>query len=285
MSALFGANYVVSKVALREVTPLDLVAIRTTGTAAILFVGLRLMRPDPGAQSQPISKADMGRLFLYSLLGVSINQLCFLEGLSRSTATNASVMLVSIPLLTLVFAVLLGRERATKVGVLGIVTGLAGALLLVLPQGEVDISSRAATGNLFLLAGGASYALYLVLTRPILSRQPPLRVISWVFLFAALTVVPFGWSGTREVLATGVSGAGLASIAYVVIGGTVLPYLLNNWALVRARSSLVAVYVLMQPLFAGSLARIFLGERLVPNTAVAAALVVTGVVLSGWRRN
>ena len=285
MSALFGANYVVSKVALREVTPLDLVAIRTTGTAAILFVGLRLMRPDPGAQSQPISKADMGRLFLYSLLGVSINQLCFLEGLSRSTATNASVMLVSIPLLTLVFAVLLGRERATKVGVLGIATGLAGALLLVLPQGEVDISSRAATGNLFLLAGGASYALYLVLTRPILSRQPPLRVISWVFLFAALTVVPFGWSGTREVLATGVSGAGLASIAYVVIGGTVLPYLLNNWALVRARSSLVAVYVLMQPLFAGSLARIFLGERLVPNTAVAAALVVTGVVLSGWRRN
>ena len=285
MSALFGANYVVSKVALREVTPLDLVAIRTTGTAAILFVGLRLMRPDPGAQSQPISKADMGRLFLYSLLGVSINQLCFLEGLSRSTATNASVMLVAIPLLTLVFAVLLGRERATKVGVLGIATGLAGALLLVLPRGAVDISSRAATGNLFLLAGGASYALYLVLTRPILSRQPPLRVISWVFLFAALTVVPFGWSGTREVLATGVSGAGLASIAYVVIGGTVLPYLLNNWALVRARSSLVAVYVLMQPLFAGSLARIFLGERLVPNTAVAAALVVTGVVLSGWRRN
>ena len=218
------------------------------------------------------------------MLGVSINQLCFLEGLSRSTATNASIMLVSVPLLTLAFAVMLKREKATVTGVLGILIGLTGALLLIVPRGGMDFSSQAAVGNLFLITGAASYAMYLVLTRRILARHEPLRVISWVFLFAALTVLPSGFIGVRDALTTGISSAGWLSIAYAIVGGTVLPYLINNWALVRTKSSVVGTYVLMQPIFAGTLARIFLGERFGPNTAVAAVLIVTGVALSGWRR-
>ena len=282
VSLLFGANYIVAKVAMREITPLDLVMFRASATAAILFVALRLRSRTVAPPK--LSTADFGQLFLYSLLGVSVNQLCFLQGLSRTTATNASIMLVSIPILTLAFAVMLRRERATLTGVLGIVIGLTGALLLIIPRGGVDLSSRATVGNLFLLAGGASYAMYLVLTRGLLARHEPLRVISWVFLFSTLTVVPFGASGMHELLNSGISAAGWASIAYAIVGGTVIPYMLNNWALVRAKSSLVAVYVLLQPLIAGSLGRIFLHEQLAPNTAIAAVLVVGGVVLSGWRR-
>ena len=149
----------------------------------------------------------------------------------------------------------------------------------------MDLSARTTVGNLFLLTGAASYAMYLVLTRPILARHEPLRVITWVFSFSALSVLPFGVLGMRELAATGISATGLAAIAYAVVGGTVLPYLLNNWALVRAKSSLVGTYVLLQPLFAGSLGRVVLHEQLAPNTAIAAVLIVTGVVLSGWRRS
>ena len=282
VALLFGANYIVAKVAMREITPLDLVVFRASATAAILFVALRLRSRTVAPPK--LTRADFGQLFLYSLLGVSLNQLCFLQGLSRTTATNASIMLVSIPILTLAFAVMLRRERATLTGVLGIAIGLTGALLLIIPRGGVDLTSRATVGNLFLLAGGASYAMYLVLTRGLLARHEPLRVISWVFLFSALTVIPFGASGMRALLNSGISAAGWASIAYAIVGGTVIPYMLSNWALVRAKSSLVAVYVLLQPLIAGSLGRIFLHEQLVPNTAIAAVLVVSGVVLSGWRR-
>jgi drug/metabolite transporter (DMT)-like permease len=194
-------------------------------------------------------------------------------------------MLVSLPMLTLAFAVLLGRERATLTGVFGIVVGLSGALLLIIPRGGVDLSAGATVGNLFLLAGAASYAMYLVLTRGILRRHEPLRVISWVFLFSALSVLPFGIGNVSAVLQTGISTAGWLSIAYAVIGGTVIPYLINNWALVRTKSSLVGMYVLFQPVFAGSLGRLILDEKIVPNTALAAALVITGVLLSSWKRS
>ncbi len=286
VSLFFGANYVLAKIALREITPLDLVVFRTSATAAILFIAMRVRgRAASGTASAPLTRQDLAQLFLYSLLGVSVNQLCFLQGLSRTTATNASIMLVSVPILTLAFAVMLRRERATLTGLLGIAIGLSGALLLIIPRGGVDLSVNAKVGNLFLLAGAASYAMYLVLTRGILRRHQPLRVISWVFLFSAISVLPFGFGNIWAVLHTGISTAGWLSIAYAVIGGTVLPYLINNWALVRTKSSLVGMYVLFQPVFAGSLGRLLLNEKLGPNTAIAAVLVVSGVLLSGWKRS
>src|SRR4029453_15700151 len=157
--------------------------------------------------------------------------------------------------------VALGRERATLTGALGIAVGLAGALLLIVPRGGVEMAPRGALGNLLLLVSGASYALYLVLTRSMLARHDPLRVVSWTFLLAALTLWPLGLGGLRDLLRSGLSDVGAASVAYVVIGGTAVPYLLNNWALARVHSSIVAVYVLLQPVVAASLCRVFLQAR------------------------
>jgi drug/metabolite transporter (DMT)-like permease len=282
VALLFGGNYVVAKFAFREVSPLTLVVLRSWGAAAILFAASAVLHRT--ANRPPISRADLRELFFYSLLGSTINQICFLEGLSRTTATNASVMLVSIPVLTLAFAVLLGRERATATGVAGIALGLTGALILIVPQGGVDVSASAAFGNVLLLIGGSSFALYLVLTRPILARHDPLRVMSWIFLFSGLTVLPFGIADVGHIATHGLTGAGWSSVAYVVIGSTAIPYLLNSWALVRVKSSLVAIYILVQPVVAGTLGWMFLDERLGANTAVAAALVVAGVMFSTWRR-
>lgn len=283
VSLLFGANTVVAKLALREVTPIDLVVIRTAATAAILFGVSRLLRGDAPPPA-PLARPDLARLLLYSLLGASINQLSFLAGLARSTATNASLMVVAVPILTLAFALALRRERASMTGLVGIALGLAGALLLIVPRGGLEIAWRAATGNALLLLSGASYALYLVLTRSILARLDAMRVVSWTFLLAALTVFPLGLPTLSALHPSEISRTGWASVAYVVIGGTAAPYLLNNWALARVRSSIVAVYVLLQPIVAASLGRVFLHEQFGPHTAVAAVLVVAGVFLSSWRR-
>lgn len=229
------------------------------------------------------SGGDLARLFVFSLLGVSMNQVLFLEGLERSTATNASLIIATIPVLTLGFATALGRERPSILGLTGVAVALLGALLLIVPRG-VDLSGRTSSGNGLLLLSSTSYALYLVLTKPILSRHHPLTVVSWVFLFAALTVLPFGAADLARLTREGASEATWAAAGYVIILGTAMTYLLNNWALVRASASLVAVYIFLQPLIAGSLGRGFLGESLGSHTALAAILIVGGVYLSGRRR-
>jgi drug/metabolite transporter (DMT)-like permease len=280
VSLLFGANYVVAKFALREVTPSALVVVRAWGTAAILFAASLLHRPTRARA--PLRPWEFGQLFLYSLLGVTINQLCFLAGLDRSTATNASIMLVSIPVLTHAFAVLLGRERPSVAAGTGIALGLAGALLLIVPRGGVDFGSRTTIGNLLLLTGGCSYGLYLVLTRDILARHDPLRVISWTFLLAAVTVLPFGARDAARLFSGAITRTGWLSIAFVVVAATAIPYLLNVWALARVESSFVAIYVLVQPLFAATLGRIVLHDQFGPHIAAAASLVIAGVIVSSF---
>jgi drug/metabolite transporter (DMT)-like permease len=274
VSLVFGANYVVAKWAFREVTPVALVVIRALGTAIILGAVLLVHRK---SDAPKIQRREFGELFIYSLLGISFNMWCFLEGLSRSSATNASIMLVCIPVMTLAFAILMKREKATVRRIVGIAIGLAGALILILPRGGMALTHDAVIGNIFLFAGAASYSLYLVVSKPILLRHDPLVVVTWIFLLAGLTMLPFGLSGLRTVASTGLSTTGWWSIAYIVVGATAIPYLLNSWALARVQSSVVAVYILVQPIVAASMGRFFLGETMAPNTAVAAILIVLGV--------
>lgn len=279
---LFGANYVIAKFAFREVPPLGLVAIRAWGAALVLGAVLPFRRRDPGRTR--FTPREYGELFLYSMLGISINQSAFLEGLARSSATNAAIILVMIPVLTLAIAVLLRRERATVLGIAGIASGLTGALVMIVPRGGATLSADAVAGNLLLLVCASAYSLFLVLARRILARHDALTVVTVMFVMAGVVLTPTGFAGMRNVAVHGLTPAGWWSVAFVTVGATALPYLLNSWALGRARSSIVAVFVLLQPVVAAVMGRIFLGERLGANAAVAAVLIVGGVLASSWTR-
>jgi len=281
VSLLFGGNYFAAKIAMREVAPPALVVLRAWGTTAILFAWMSAVRPS--VPRSPLSRKDLVQLFVLSVLGASINQYCFLEGLSRSTATNAGIIFMINPVLTMAFAVLLKRETASPRAMLGVALGVVGATLMIVPRGGFDMSARAAGGNALLVLGSVTYALYLVLARPILARLDPIRVMSWVFLFAGLTILPIGLRDLSTLFGTGLSPAGLGAVLYAVVGATVIPYVLNTWALARVQSSIVSVYILIQPVVAAFLGYTFLGETLAPNAALAAALVLAGVALTAWR--
>jgi drug/metabolite transporter (DMT)-like permease len=70
------------------------------------------------------------------------------------------------------------------------------------------------------------------------------------------------------------------SLAFVIVGPTVVAYLLNAWALGRADSSLVAIYTYLQPFIAAILAAVFLAETLRPAAILAGLLIFAGVFLS-----
>jgi drug/metabolite transporter (DMT)-like permease len=282
VSLSFGFNYVVAKWALREISPIAMVVIRQWGTVAILGTVLVLHRRSDAPKLKP---REFGELAVYSVLGIGLNMWCFLEGLSRTSATNAAIMLVSIPVLTLAFAILLGRERATARGLAGIAAGLAGALLLILPRGGLALSAEAFAGNVFLFTGAASYSLYLVLSKSLLARHDALVVVTWLFTLGGVMMLPFGAASLYRLAGTGLTPGGWASIVFIVIGATAVPYLLNTWALARVQSSIVAIYILVQPIVAAIMGRIFLGETLAPHAALAGALIVGGVVMAVWRRS
>jgi drug/metabolite transporter (DMT)-like permease len=273
----FAVFPIFGKLALTTIPALVLAALRVV--SATLF--LEALRRAAGAQE--VARRDRPAVLLYGILGVTLNQVLFILGLSLSTAINTTILTATIPVFTLLAAVLLGRERMTVPAAIGVVLAGAGALLL-LEVHQFDWRSRYARGNLLLLANAISYSFYLVLSRPILSRYSALTIVSRIFLYGSVPIVLIALPALSHFAPTGVTPLAWGSLAAIVAFSTVMPYLANSWALARTHASRVAFYVFLQPLVATVLAVLVLHETFTGRTAVAALLILAGLAVSLSRR-
>lgn len=273
----FSGFHVVGKVVLDTLPPLALAATRVM-VATPLLVGLAWLKDRrlPGWQHLP-------HLALLGLLGVFFNQILFVIGLKYTTATNAAILMPSIP----VFAVGMGwLTRVERVGpqrIVGVLLAVAGAITLLDPR-SFSLKDSTALGTLLILLNCLSYATFLVLQRPLLAKLPWRTVIAWSFLFGSVGV---SWVGL-PVLATvdpgQVAPAVWLGVLYIAIFPTFLGYLLNTWAVRRSSATLAAAYTTVQPLLTALLAMIFLAERIGLPQIAGFMLIATGLWLVSWRR-
>lgn len=261
------------KLALVSIPPFVLAAIRVMAAAVLLDL---VRRRSPETRVVP---SDRKSIFLLAVLGVSFNQVLFILGLSLTTAINTSILISAIPVFTLAAAVLLGREATTPRAIGGIALAGAGALVLLNAE-RFEWGSRYFRGDLLILAAGFSYSLYLVLSRPKLVRYRALGFTAAVFRWGSPPIVLAAIPALLHFSPGHVSRTSWWSLAAVVVFCTVIPYLLNSWALARTEASKVATYVFLQPMIAAALAIVVLGERPGWRTGVAAALIFAGLAVT-----
>lgn len=241
---IYGVNYVVAKGLMPTVIgPSGFILLRVLGAGALFWL-LRALRP------QQVALADLGRLFLCAITGVALNQLMFFHGLMRTSPLNASIIMVATPILVLVLAGLLLKERITWTKLLGVLLGAGGALVLILAKPKGDPAGASMLGDLFILINASSYGLFLVLVKPMMRKYGAVAVMAWCFLFGLLLVLPFGWQELLAVHWSELRVAHALAMAFVVVVVTFVAYLMNTWALARVSPTVVGTYIYMQPLLA-----------------------------------
>ena len=272
VALLFSANYVISKLGMREFSPLSFAWLRVFGSAVVLSVLAR--------NEAPIPRDDRMQLSGFTILGVVINQTFFLAGLSLTSVHAAAILITTIPVFALGAAILAGRERASAQRVGGIALAGAGALLVV--GGErLGGDAHSALGALLIVANCLSFALYLVLSKPAMSRLSARAVVSWMFTAGTIFMFPIALPALLREQWTLVPTAAWVSLALVIAGPTVAAYLLNAWALRHADSSVVAAYIYLQPILASVLGAIIFGEAIGAVAIVAGVMIFGGVWLAG----
>jgi drug/metabolite transporter (DMT)-like permease len=262
----FATLPIAGKIALRELDSSALVLARVGGAAVIFVLIHRLTMKEPIR-----SRRDYLLLALFSVLGVSLNQILYLAGLSRTTATTAQMFIVIGPAITLALGMLRGTERGTPLKWVGIALAAAGALTLV---AAVPAGNR--IGNLLILANVVVYSIYLVLTRGIVQRYHPLTVITWIFTFGALALIPIGVGPLMRELPA-LSAPGWLAVLWIIVLPTVAAYYLNVWAMLHVESSTVSTAVYLQPLLTAIMAIGLLGERPSVRIIPSALLIAAGV--------
>ncbi|HXM78524.1 MAG TPA: DMT family transporter [Thermoanaerobaculia bacterium] len=277
--ALLGAQIgfalfpIFGKLVLASIPALVLAAFRVV-SAALLLEALRRVAGD-----RELEPRDRPAVLLYALLGVSFNQVLFILGLSMTTAIHTTILTATIPVFTLVAAVLLGRESMAARAVVGVALATAGVLVL-LDLSRLDFASGQLRGDLLILANSLSYSFYLVLSRPVLARYSARTVVSRIFLYGAGPILLVAAPALLRFSPAAVPAVSWGGLAAIVVLSSVLPYLWNSWALARTEASKVAFYVFLQPLLASVLAVLVLGEKFAPRTLAAAALIFAGLAVA-----
>jgi drug/metabolite transporter (DMT)-like permease len=270
----FGGLGVASKLVFPHLSPLALALARLLAGMVVL-VALRVLLV---RERRPPAR-DLAMFALFALLGVVLNIGLYLEGLKRTTATNAILLIATIPAFTLLIAVLLRREKADRVQVAGIALSFAGVAALVLSKGG-GLDMGGITGDLMVAANSLCYSFYLVLSKPYLSKYDNLTLIAWVFVFG---VIEMGIVATPQLLAAdwgALGGVGWAGFVYVLLIGTVLTYGLNAWVLRYTSASHVANFIYLQPVVGVAAAALILKEPLTWGIAASGFIILGGVTLA-----
>lgn len=278
---IYGLNYIVAKdVMAGFLDPREFILIRVAG-ASILFWMTHLF-----FKGVSIQKKDLFRLAAAGFFGVAANQILFFEGLDLTTPINASIIMTVNPVLVMLLSAVLLRDPIRPIRVLGIVLGGTGAVLLITGGGPVNLmGSDTHLGNLLIFLNASSYAIYLVIVKPLMAKYPPIQVIKWVFLFGLMFVLPLGIPEMADTKWTSFPVRIWGSIAFVVLGTTYVAYLFNVFAMKTVTSTTVSTYIYLQPLFATVLS-LWLGvDSLSPVKLMAAFLIFSGVFLVSWRRD
>ena len=272
VQVLFATLPIAVKVALRDLSSPALALLRVTFAAAMFLV---LQRVLIGERIK--CRRDYFELALYSVFGVIANQLLYITALSLTTATAAQTFVAAGPAMTLLIAILLRKESATPLKWAGIGLASAGALTLV----GAGVGTGAALGNFLALLNVTCFSVYLVISRGLVQRYHPLTIITWVFVFGVPGMIPWG---AAPVLAEAGSASWLTwgAMAWIVVGPTVGAYYLNVYALAWVESSVVSVFVYLQPVMTALLAVWLLQETVSARLLPAALLIFAGVAVTVW---
>jgi drug/metabolite transporter (DMT)-like permease len=271
-AALYGVSTAVSVVALREVRPADLLAIELIGGAALLLTAAagsgRLRR-----------RGAVGQM----LLGALTPGLAYLLGdlgLARTSASSGSLLLAGEPLLSVLLAVIVLRERLRGRAVVALAVGLTGSALVAFGSGGGRTGGTTTIGNLLVFASVAAAAVYLIVARRLNDDEDGLNASAWQTTGGALSTAPFvvlSWAhgGSRLDMA---GTAAWAACGAVLLCG-VLADVAFNRGISRVPAARAGQLANLTPVAGTLTAVLVLGERPAPLQLAGGVAVLAGLAL------
>lgn len=280
--ALFGSNTMwgvmapISKMLLAcgVISATALADLRLLG-GTILFWILSLF-----VKTDRIQKGDYFRLALVALFSAALNQILFVNGVALTSPVDASISTSTLPIWTLVLSAIFLKEPLSGMKISGVLAGLVGALILIL-SGSSKISGNASNvwGDLLCLGSQLSYAVYLVFFQDIIRKYSPLTLMKWKFLFGAMMLIPFSFMALPSIQWTEFSNGNWMALAYILLFGTFLSYLIVPIGQRALRPTVVAMYNYLQPIFASVVAFMIGQDKLSSMKIMAIILIFIGVML------
>ncbi|MEO6144065.1 MAG: EamA family transporter [Dermatophilaceae bacterium] len=285
---LFAVNGNVSKVALLNgVSSLELVSIRSAGTALILLGITALTRPS----ALRIGRRELGFLALYGVTGIAMVQWLYFVALHRLPVGIALLFEYTAPLMVALWVRFVQKQPVRSRLWLGLAFALGGLGLVAQFWMGMTLDPL---GLISALGAGAALASYYLMGEHGQRDRDPISLMGFTFGFSALlwAVVSPWWTFPFSRLVDTVAlpgalpgGAPLwLMVLWIIVLGTVTPFLLVLLAVGRLGPARVGLIGMLEPVVAGIIAWVLLGESLATVQVVGSLIVLVGIALAETAR-
>lgn len=273
---VWALNFTVVKVSLEEIDPLSFNAFRFALGMALMwsFVWLRGVRIR-------IARKDLGRIVLLGLLGNLLYQMLFIVGIDRTFASNAAVMLGTIPVWIAVFSHLFTNEKMHRIQAIGVFFAFAG-VVLIMGFGEEGLRFRSESvrGDLVIVLAAMVFAAYSLLSRSLLKTYSPLTLATLVMTIGGALLILAGIPSLIRLDYASVSMLSWGGAAFSGLFAIGAAYLIWYYGIKNVGAVRTATYQNLVPVLGVLFGLIFLGEKLHILQYFGCLATIAGVFLA-----
>lgn len=273
-NTIFGLGVPVTKLLLDDwVSPMTYMATRSLGAALVFWLIACFMKPER------VERRDLVVIMLGGLMGFVVSQTLTAWALDFTSPVYFSLIATLTPVAVMLTAALFIGERITSIKFLGVLLGIAGAVLMVVMGGLSGSGSGSndILGISLAILSVLTWAIYMIITRKVTQKYTPVTQMKYIFLISAIVTVPLAWPELSEqplYSAATFGWDGALEMAFIVLMATVLGYFLIPFAMKSLSATTVSIYTNLQPMVASFVAIMLGQDRLTWDKPVAALLVL-----------
>lgn len=271
---VFGLNTIVSRSLMPDIlSPYTLTFSRLAGGMLLFWIASLFVK------SEKVPPKDIFMFFLASIFSLVLNQLPYFVGLSITSPIDASIVVTTLPIITMILAAIFIKEPITLMKFVGVIVGLSGALLLVLTSKHTHVGESNFWGNVIVLSAVFAFAIYLTAFKKLIMRYSAITVMKWMFLFGTIMCFPFCWPYLQVTDYASLSENTYWRIGFVVVLGTFFTYMLIPIGQKVLRPTTFSMYNYLQPIVASMVAVAIGMDTFGVEKALSAVLVFSGVYI------
>lgn len=270
VNIMWGLSFIGSKSAMAAgLQPFSLVTLRFLTASVVLFPLTAALGEKP-----KISPRDVPGLFLSALFGMTIYFYFELNGLKKTSAATAALIIALIPIFTMITELVLYRKKPAWIQWIGALVSLIGVYIVV---NDTD-GGTTITGVLLMLGACACWVIYGEITARLLKRLPTMTVTCWQSLFSLISLIPLCFTENVPWKDLG-SGAWLWSCLFLGLICSAICYILYNHSIAELSPGRTAIFLNVNPIAAAVGSVLILGEPLSPRLIIGGVIVLVSLFL------
>lgn len=274
MAAIWAINFSVVKYGTRMISPMAFTGLRVI-ICAVVLVGIALW------QRKPLpTRRDMLVVLLLGVIGNGLYQLLFIEGVSRTRAGNAALIVAASPGFIAVASRLRGIERASGRVLSGIALSILGVALVVLGSSAASSKENSLFGSLLVFCGVLCWTAYTVGLQSLVKRLDPIQLGAIAMVGGTIPLMIVTTGAIFQTDWSAVTLGGWIAVFYASVISLVVGYLFWYRGLRVLGATRTASYANVQPIIALAVAWAFLHEVPTPWQVVGVVTITSGVLLT-----